>query len=219
MSDESANRTVMLQTKVSPETGKKLEAICQQHGYSIFLMLRMFAETLVRFMDDRHNLNEDLLRIIRLFEDIPGWKRSICLVDDKQDFGISEAFYVLKAKGKTGSRLVHVERPMMDEDADGWTATYNAQQILERFVEVLSPSLYRQLRMLAVEIGTDSLWDTVHTIVNQRSDNPDEAELRRQFENNDWERGAKMHDRKQYKRTYTRPIAGKIVANTLFDNN
>ena len=70
--------------------------------------------------------------------------------------------------------------------------------------------------MLAVEIGTDSLWDTVHTIVNQMSDNPDEAELRRQFENNDWERGEKMHDRTRYKRPYTHSM--EQVNRTLFDN-
>ena len=39
--------------------------------------------------------------------------------------------------------------------------------------------------------------------MNLYKENPDEKELRLMFEDNDWEKGAKMHDRQQYKRTYT----------------
>ena len=35
------------------------------------------------------------------------------------------------------------------------------------------------------------------------AENPDEAELRLQFEQNDWHKGAQMYEQKPYKRTYT----------------
>lgn len=209
------NNIVMLQTKVTPEVYQRLETIGKRYGFSIFKSLRMLAECLIRFSDDQHNLSEDLTRIIRMFENIPGWRKSICLADTDQEFGIVEAFYVIRAKGKEGYRLVYVERPMMDNDPYGWSATYNVQRICERFIEVMNPSLYRNLRMLAVDLGTESMWDTINRIASMMRENPDETELRRQFEDNDWEKGAKMHNRQQYKRTYT--PSEEHLQNTLFD--
>lgn len=207
---------VMLQTKVTPEVYQRLETIGKRYGFSIFKSLRMLAECLIRFSDDQHNLSEDLTRIIRMFENIPGWRKSICLADDEQEFGIVEAFYVIRAKGKEGYRLVLVERPMMDDDPYGWSATYNVQRILERFIEVMNPSLYRNLRMLAVELGTESMWDTINRIASMMRENPDETELRRQFEDNDWQKGAKMSEQRQYKRTYT---PSEETQQKLFETN
>ena len=74
MKDKLENKTVQLQTKVSSEVYARLESICKKYGYSIFQLLRMLSDCIVRFMDDKHNLSEDLVRIMRMFENIPGWK-------------------------------------------------------------------------------------------------------------------------------------------------
>ncbi len=200
--EQEFRNTIHLATRVSPEVGAQLMAISKKYGTSIFHILRMFADCLIRLSDDRHNLTPELMRIIRQFENIPGWSKSICLADDGQEFGIIEAIYVLRAKGKEGSRLVHVERPMMEGD-DKWKATYNVQQILERFIEVMNPSLYRHLRLLAVDLGTKSMLDTIQRIADEFMENPDEVELRLQFESNDWHKGAQMHDDVRYKRPYS----------------
>ena len=203
MASESKNNvqtTMQLQTKVTPEVYAKLQSLADQYGFSIFQALRMMAETLIRYTDDEHNLSEEMVRAIRMFEDIPGWRKSICLTDHDQQLGITEAIYILRAKGKEGHRIVLVERPAMDGDAEGWTSTYNVQRILERFIEVLNPSLYKHLRQLAVDLGTDSLLDTIHTIANLYKENPDEKELRLQFESNDWHQGAQMHSDTRYQR-------------------
>ena len=208
---------VKLQTKVTPEVYARLEAIGKKYGFSIFLLLRMLSETIVRYMDDEHNLTEELTRIIRMFENIPGWKKSICLTDAGQKFGIVEAFYVLSSKGHNGFRLVHVERPMMDGDETGWTATYNVQRILERFIEVVNPSLYKHLRQLAVELGTESMLDTIHTIANLYKENPDEEEFRRQFESNDWHKGAQAHSDIHYQRKNQHGMDYLEQKESLFD--
>ena len=209
------NNIVMLQTKVTQEVYQRLETIGKRYGFSIFKSLRMLAECLIRFSDDQHNLSEELTRIIRMFENIPGWRKSICLADDGQEFGIVEAFYVIRAKGKEGYRLVYVERPMMEGD-DKWKATYNVQQILERFIEVMNPSLYRHLRLLAVDMGTTSMLDTIQRIADEQMENPDEIELRRQFEANDWHKGAQMHADRAYKRPYT--PSEEHLQKTLFED-
>ena len=208
----------ILSTKVSPEVYAQFKSICNKYGFSIFVALRMLAETLVRFGDDKHNLSESLIRAIRMFENIPGWSKSICLADDGQEFGIVEAIYILRAPGKDGYRICWVERPMLDGDAYGWNGTYNVQFIFERFIEVMNPSLYKHLRLLAVELGTESMLDTVHRIADEFMENPDEIELRLQFEGNDWHNGAQMHEDKAYKRPYTHGMDYIEKQQTLFND-
>ena len=215
--DKNDNMTVQLQTKVSPEVYARLESICKLYGFSIFQMLRMLSECIFRYMDDKHNLSEDLTRIMSMFEDIPGWKRSICLTEGLEDMNITEAFYVLASSKRTGNRLVHVERPMMTGDADGWQTTYNVQHMLERFLELLNPSLYRHLRQLSVDLGTESLLDTLNILANMYKENPDVLELRLQFENNDWHEGARVHDDTRYQRRHSHSM-DFIEQQSLFDN-
>ena len=131
-------------------------------------------------------------------------------------FGIVEAIYIMRAPGREGYRLCWVERPMMDGDAYGWSATYNVQYILERFIEVMNPSLYKHLRLLAVDLGTESMLDTIQRIADEYMENPDEIELRMQFENNDWHKGAKMYEEHNRKRPYT--PSEEHLQKTLFDN-
>jgi hypothetical protein len=111
---------------------------------------------------------------------------------------------------------VWVERPTLDGDAYGWSATYNVQYMLERFIEVINPSLYRHLRLVAVALGTKSMLDTIQRIADEFMENPDEIELRLQFEQNDWHKGAQMTDRTQYKRSYN--PSEEHLQKTLFDD-
>lgn len=194
----------VINTKVTESAKKRLEAICKQYDFTLYDMLQMLCDCLIRYMDDFHNLDENLIRVIRMFEGLPGWKNALRLTEDMSDAQVMEAFYVLRhPKSKGASRLVHVLRPVMDGDAEGWQATYNTQEQLERFIELTNESLYKHLRMVGVALGTESFLDTIHRIADAYAENPDEAELRLQFEQNDWHKGAQMYEQKPYKRTYT----------------
>ena len=215
--DNEQNNSVQLQTKVTPEIYAMLQTIGNKFGFTIYHCLRMLVEILVRLGDDQHNLHEDLMRAIRQFENIPGWANSICLADPDQEIGIVEAIYIMRARGKEGYRMCLVERPMLDNDSAGWSVTYNVQRILERFIEVMNPSLYKHLRLLAVELGTTSMLDTIQRIADEFMENPDEIELRLQFEQNDYERGNRVYQDTHYKRPYT--PSEEHLQKTLFDDN
>lgn len=209
----------VINTKVTESSEKRLKAICQKYGFTLYDMLQMFCDCLIRFMDDYHNLDENLIRIIRTFEGLPGWKTSLRLTDDMSDAQIMEAFYVLRhPKGTGASRLVHVVRPVMEGDAEGWQSTYNTQEQLERFIELTNESLYKHLRMIGVSLGTESFLDTIHRIADAYAENPDEVELRLQFEQNDWHKGAQMYERKAYKRPYTHGMDYIEKQQTIFED-
>ena len=76
--------------------------------------------------------------------------------------------------------------------------------------------MYRHLRLLAVELGTESMLDTIQRIADEYMENPDEIELRMQFESNDWHKGAQMHAEHNRKRPYT--PSEEHLQKTLFDN-
>lgn len=209
---------IVINTKVTESSLKRLKAICVKNGFSMFDMLQMMLDCMIRFMDDRHNLDENLVRIIRMFEGLPGWRTALRLTDDMTDAEIMEAWYVLRHPQGTGSpRIVHVTRPMLDGDPENWTATYNIQEQLERFIELTNESLYKHLKIVSEELGSPSFIDTIHRIADAVVENPDEIELRLQFENNDWERGAQLYDRTIYKRPYTHGMDYIETQQTLFD--
>lgn len=208
----------VINTKVTESSLKRLKAICVKNGFSLFDMLQMMLDCMIRFMDDRHNLDENLIRIIRMFEGLPGWKTALRLTDDMTDAEIMEAWYVLRHPHGTGSpRIVHVTRPMLDGDPDHWEATYNIQEQLKRFIKLTNESLYKHLKIVSEELGSPSFIDTIHRIADAVVENPDEIELRLQFENNDWERGAQLYDRTIYKRPYTHGMDYIEKQQTLFD--
>lgn len=209
---------IVINTKVTESSLKRLKAICVKNGFSMFDMLQMMLDCMIRFMDDRHNLDENLVRIIRMFEGLPGWRTALRLTDDMTDAEIMEAWYVLRHPQGTGSpRIVHVTRPMLDGDPENWTATYNIQEQLERFIELTNESLYKHLKIVSEKLGSPSFIDTIHRIADAVVENPDEIELRLQFENNDWERGAQLYDRTIYKRPYTHGMDYIETQQTLFD--
>ena len=220
--DKMDNKQVMLKTRVSASVFARLMSICKAYGMTIYVMLRMLIDCIVRYMDQEHNLSEDLQRVIRMFEGMEGWSRSICLADGIEDMEIVEAFYVLGSKTGKGTRVVHVVRPVMDGDAHGWSATYNIQRMLERFMELTNKSLYKHIRSLGIALGTESFLDTMHTIVNMYQENPYEAEMRLTFQNNDWHEGAKVVTDTRYKRQYFHDSdyveRESMKQGTLFDN-
>ena len=219
MKDKLDNKVVQLQTKVSGEVYARLEAICKKYDFSIFQLLRMLCDCIIRYMDDTHNLNEDLIRIIRMFENLPGWRTSISLTSGFGEMSIVEAVYIMRKKGDDGYRLVMVERPMIENDPEGWQCTCNVQRIFERLVEVTNPSLYRQLRSIAVEMELDSLYDLVSSLASMFYDNPDNVELRKQFESIDWHKGSQMNDRVQYVRHNNHSADYMEMQRSLFDEN
>jgi replication initiation and membrane attachment protein DnaB len=82
----------VINTKVTESAKKRLEAICQQYDFTLYDMLQMLCDCLIRYMDDFHNLDENLIRIIRMFEGLPGWKNALRLTEDMSDAQVMEAF-------------------------------------------------------------------------------------------------------------------------------
>lgn len=167
----------VVSTKLSNESYRLLFQLCARNGLTIYELLQMVCDTLIRYMDDRHNMTPEMEQIMSVFDHMYGWKTAFNLCDHTSQPEVHEATYYITQPGKTGSRAVHVEIPWMGEEV----ATCNIQEIIERTLCLLVPERYKRLRTNAILNGTDSILSYLDKLLNRVDREEDLKELRRDF--------------------------------------
>ena len=170
----------MMQTKVSPETFKRIKQIEEKLHMKSYGIIQMMVDCIVRYMDDRHNLTPEMEQAMSIFEHMVGWASALNLADPAVAKEIGEATYYLYDKDgkKKGVRGVHITRPYFTE----WKQDFNIQHILERNLELLIPETYNRMRRVCAQLGFDSMLEFFNFIVDHFSQEQDIAELRSIFE-------------------------------------
>ena len=138
---------VNISTKVKPETDRLLTKICKKLGFIRYEFLQNVCECVTRYTSDKYNLTPELERLMGMFEHLKGWKNAFNLADHTAEAEICEAFYVLKAKGKNGLRMIQVERPWWD-GVETWKQNINIQTMFDRFLNIIMPERYMKMRKL-----------------------------------------------------------------------
>jgi hypothetical protein len=164
----------------------------------------MVCDTLIRYMDDRHNLTPELEKAMSIFEHMSGWRNAYNLASAGTSQEVGEAIYLVQATDgkKKGVRAVLVEKPYFGAP----TQTYNLQQIIERLICLTMPERYRRLRALAVECDCSSLLDLFDYMLDLHSKDEDLKEFRATFEDNDRHEWGNKPSEQQYKRTHNRKL-------------
>ncbi len=170
----------VLNTKVSPEAWARLHALARKKNMSVYELIQMVCDTLLRYMDDRHNLSESMERIMAVFEHAEGWSEAFNLADPSVRREVGEATYFLQdADGKKrGVRCVHVTKPYFGER----TETCNLQDIVDRTLMLITPERYARLHNLKEEMDCGSLLELIDVLIDLHSGDSDVKELREQFE-------------------------------------
>jgi len=189
--------------KISAWSYGRIMRILKAKKINIYQMIQNFCDTIIRYMDDRHNRTPEVERAMNTFEHMIGWEENFNLCDPNTKPEISEATYYLsdfnKDKTKKGVRVVHVERPFFGK----WTQTFNVQQILERFMCLTFPTLYRRLRFIAVCRECNSILELLIDIVCELEREEDKKELAQPFEDADrGDFGQHVHTERNRKRPY-----------------
>ena len=169
----------MMQTKVSKETYDALKRIERKQGVSIYGIIQNMCDCIRRYTEDRTRLSPMVEKAMNILEHMIGWRNNFNVADPNADPEISEATYYLNDKnGKKGIRVVHVERPFFGD----WKQTFNLQQILERFMCLTFPSLYRRLRYIAYCRQCTSILELLLEIVGELEREEDKKDLQQPFE-------------------------------------
>ena len=190
MKDEG--KFVTVAGKVSAWCYGRLSRILRKRGLNIYQMIQNFCDSIVRNMDDRHNLTPESEKIMATFEHMIGWEDNFNLGDPNVKPEVSEAtYYLTDEDGKKGVRVMHVEKPFFGQ----WTQNFNIQQILERFMCLTFPQLYKRMRFIAVCRQCASIFELLTEIVAELEEEEKKRELLEDFEDadrGDW--GQKPHE-------------------------
>lgn len=199
----------VVNTKINLMTYYRLMKVLRKKGLNFYQMIQNFCDCLVRQMDDRHNLTPESEQLMSTFEHMIGWEGNFNLADPTAKPEISEAtYYMTDADGKKGVRVVHVEKPFFGN----WTQTYNVQQILEKFLCLTFPQLYRRLRFIAVCRQCSSILELLNNVVAEMESEEHKRELIADFEDADRGDFGQKPDHNKYRRHLNRTP-------DMFDNN
>ena len=178
--------------------------IAKKKGISEYGLVQMVIDTLVRYMDDRHNLTPEMEQAMAIFEHMEGWRDAMNHADPTTRRIIGEAIYFLFDEDgkKKGCRAVHVTKPFFGN----WSEDMNIQHILERCICLIMPERYRRLRQLAVDMQCNSLLELFDKLIDHHSKDSDVATFRELFEDADRsEFGVKPSD-VRYRQTKTKGL-------------
>jgi hypothetical protein len=157
-------RYVTLATKVSRHAAEQLARIAKRKGLTIYELIQMVVDTLIRYMDDRHNLTEEMERAMSIFEHMVGWADALNLVDPTVNKEVAQAVYIFQdADGKKkGFRAKMVNKPFMGL----WDEDSNVMHIFERIMNICMPELYMKLFRARIILECD----TVSEVINRLAD-------------------------------------------------
>ena len=185
MNDEQSNQDkhVVVATKLSRPAAERLAKIAKHKGMTIYELIQMVCDTLIRYMDDRHNLSEELERAMSIFEHMVGWADALNLADPTVQKEIAQAVYIFQdANGaKKGFRAVMVDKPFMGK----WTEDQNVMHIFDRIFNICMPDLYMKLFRARILLGCNNVSEVINLLADAQVIMHLNDEYRKDFEDAD----------------------------------
>lgn len=178
-------------SKLSKYSIERLTRIAQKKHMSIYTLIQMACDTIIRYMDDRHNLSEEIERAMAVFEHMTGWADAMNLADPTVNKEVAQAVYIFQdADGeKKGFRATMVNKPFFDK----WTQTDNVMDIFERIFNICMPELYMKFYRARIILGCERVSEVINMLADAEVIMHLNGELRQEFED-----AARMDNGKDY---------------------
>lgn len=168
-------------TKISTQAATMLDAICKKNGITIYELLQSIVDCAIRYMSDQHRMSDDLQRVMEIFFDDLN-KSSFRLSDYTQEPGVIEAILILGDRKHKGNRSVLVTEPFFGQAEEDWNELHQ----LEAFVCKIMPRLYKRIRTVGAQMGSQSVYEVLDTLCRQAlADDPNERDIREMFSDNE----------------------------------
>ena len=167
-------------SKLSQYSIERLTRIAQKKNMSIYQLIQMVCDTIIRYMDDRHNLSEEIERAMAIFEHMTGWADALNLADPTVNKEVAQAVYIFQdADGeKKGFRATMVNKPYFEQ----WTQTDNVMDIFERIFNICMPELYLKLMRAKIILGCNRVSEVINMLADAEVIMHLNGELRQEFE-------------------------------------
>jgi hypothetical protein len=158
---------------------------------SIYTLIQMVCDTIIRYMDDRHNLSEEIERAMAIFEHMTGWADALNLADPTVNKEVAQAVYIFQdADGeKKGFRATMVNKPYFEQ----WTQTDNVMDIFERIFNICMPELHMELFRARIILGCERVSEVINMLADAEIIDHLNDEFRQEFDD-----AARMDNGKKY---------------------
>ena len=166
---------VVVGTKIPETMAKQLNTICQVLGTTSYDLIQLFLYGFIRHATSPHETSPDMQRLLALLEVDAGWQNAFNLANPG-DLTIAQLIMILEQEGRNGFGAVMIDKPWMGMSM---RQTENANDILERVIEVTQHGVYRQIRLLGARMGCERFSDIITRMVDdQKTKEDDEAFMR-----------------------------------------
>ena len=181
------DKYVTLATKVSRTAAEQLSRIAKRKGMTIYELIQMVCDTLIRYMDDRHNLSEEMERAMSIFEHMVGWANALNLADPTVNKEVAQAVYIFQDGGdpeqpdkqrKQGFRAKMVNKPFMGI----WEEDSNVMHIFERIFNICMPELYMKLFRARIMLECETVSEVINMLCDAQIIEQLNEGYRREFE-------------------------------------
>lgn len=168
--------------KISTWCYGRMMRLLNRRGITTYQVVQNSCASIVKHMDDKHNLTPENEKVIGVFEGMVGWEDNFNLADPNAKPEVSEAtYYMSDQNGKKGIVVMHVERPFFGQ----WKQNFNVQQILERFLCLTFPQLYKRMRFIAVARQCANIFELLLDVVAELEAEEQKKEMLAEFEDDD----------------------------------
>jgi hypothetical protein len=150
-------RYELLQTKVSAWTSRMLEQLAKSRGITIYGLIQLVCQCLLRSMQGQHNKSPELESIMTRFHLESGWKDAYNMCDPTAKSEVAQEILILQQEGKRGFGAAMLTKPWMGE----WEVTMCIDDILERSIEVTCPGIFWRLRQICRQLQFESFVDAL----------------------------------------------------------
>lgn len=159
--NQNKERFEQLGTKIDPAMAEVLNACCDALQVDVYHLLQWFAYVIVKAAAPMHGLDPRIQKLMTLMESDVGWQKAFnqCNPDRLK---IDQVIVILEQEGHKGFGAAMIDKPWMGESRQ----TECVDDILERVTQVLVPGIYKRIRKMEKRLGTDSLMDTLLTMLD-----------------------------------------------------
>ena len=177
---QADEKYVVVATKMRRDAAERLARIAKKKGLTIYELIQMVCDTIIRYMDDRHNLSEEMERAMSIFEHMVGWADALNLADPTVQKEVAQAVYIFQdADGcKKGFRATMVNKPWMGI----WDETSNVMDIFERIFNICMPELYMKLFRARIILDCERVSEVINMLADAEVIMHLNGELRQEFE-------------------------------------
>lgn len=159
--NQNKERFEQLGTKIDPAMAEVLNACCDALQVDVYHLLQWFAYVIVKAAAPMHGLDPRIQKLMTLMESDVGWQKAFnqCNPDRLK---VDQVIVILEQEGHKGFGAAMIDKPWMGESRQ----TECVDDILERVTQVLVPGIYKRIRQMEKRLGTDSLMDTLLTMLD-----------------------------------------------------